>query len=62
MLKKLGIAGILGLLLMVAGVALAAWVNILLGSALALVIAGLGLIVYGMVTNLMQAMGLGQMM
>ncbi len=62
MLRNLGIAGILGLALLIAGVALATWVNLLIGSALALVIAGLGLIVYGLVTNLMRAMGLGQMM
>jgi hypothetical protein len=62
MLRNLGIAGILGLVLLIAGVGLAAWVNLLLGGALALVIAGLGLIVYGMVTNLLRSMGMGQMM
>ena len=62
MLRNLGIAGILGLVLLIAGVGLAAWVNLLLGGALTLVIAGLGLIVYGMVTNLLRSMGMGQMM
>ena len=62
MLDNLGIAGILGVVLLIAGVGLAAWYSIVVGGALALIIAGLGLIVYGMVTNLMKAMGLGQMM
>ncbi|SDJ66611.1 hypothetical protein SAMN05216226_1072 [Halovenus aranensis] len=62
MLRNIGFVGIVGLLMLVGGVALAAWVNLLVGGALALVIAGLGLIVYGLVTNLMQAMGMGQLM
>jgi hypothetical protein len=62
MLNNLGIAGVLGVVLLIAGVGLAAWYSIVVGGALALIIAGLGLIVYGMVTNLMKAMGLGQMM
>jgi hypothetical protein len=62
MLRNIGFVGIVGLLMLVGGVALAAWGNLLVGGALALVIAGLGLIVYGLVTNLMQAMGMGQLM
>ncbi|MFC7074560.1 hypothetical protein ACFQJ7_08580 [Halovenus rubra] len=62
MLKNLGIVGIFGLVLMLAGVGVAASVNLLLGGAFALIIAGLGLIVYGMVTNLLKSMGMGQMM
>lgn len=62
MLRNLGIVGVLGFVLLLGGVALATWVNILIGGALAMVIAGLGLIVYGLVSNLLQAMGMGQMM
>ena len=62
MLRNLGIVGILGLVLLIGGVALATWENLVLGGALAMVIAGLGLVVYGLVTNLLRAMGMGQMM
>ncbi|MFC7058591.1 DUF7470 family protein [Halovenus salina] len=62
MLKNLGLAGVVGLLMLVGGVALAAWESLLLGGALALIVAGLGLMVYGLVTNLMQAMGMGGLM
>ncbi|MFB6075404.1 MAG: hypothetical protein ABEJ89_10360 [Haloarculaceae archaeon] len=56
---RLGAAGVVGLLLVVAGVVAVAWVNILLGVGLTLVIAGLGFIVFGLVTNLMGALGMG---
>ncbi|WP_225332738.1 MULTISPECIES: DUF7470 family protein [Halomicrobium] len=59
MLDKLGIAGIAGVLVMLAGIALVAWQNLILAAGLAFVVAGLGLIVYGMVTNLLSAFGLG---
>jgi len=62
MLKNLGLAGLVGLLMLVGGVALAAWESLILGGALALIVAGLGLMVYGLVTNLMQAMGMGGLM
>ncbi len=62
MLRNLGVVGILGLVLLIGGVALTTWVNLILGGALAMVIAGLGLVVYGLISNLLQAMGMGQMM
>ena len=62
MLRNFGIVGILGVVLLVGGVALATWYDLLVGGALAMVIAGLGLVVYGLVTNLMRAMGMGNMM
>lgn len=62
MLRNLGLPGILGVVLLIGGVALATWYDLLVGSALAMVIAGLGLVVYGLVTNLMRAMGMGSMM
>jgi len=61
MLGKLGIPGVLGVLMLLGGVALVAWENLLIGGGLALVIAGLGLVVYGMVTSLLGAMGMGGM-
>ncbi|WP_226011533.1 DUF7470 family protein [Halomicrobium salinisoli] len=59
MLDKLGIAGVLGVLVMLGGIVLVAWQNLILAAGLAFVVAGLGLIVYGMVTNLLSAFGLG---
>ena len=61
MLDKLGIPGIVGALVMLAGVGVVTYVNPLLGAGLALVIAGLGLVVYGMVMNLLESFGMGAM-
>jgi len=62
MLKNLGGAGLIGLLLLFGGIGLLAYVDLLIGAGVALVVAGLGLVVYGLVTNFMTAMGMGQMM
>jgi len=59
MLDKLGMAGILGVLIMLGGIAIVAWQNLFLAAGSAFVVAGIGLIVYGMVTNLLSAFGLG---
>lgn len=61
MFGKLGIPGVLGVLMLLGGVALVAWESLVIGGGLALVIAGLGLVVYGMVTSLLGAMGMGGM-
>lgn len=62
MLQNMGIAGVVGLLLLLGGIGLLAYIDLLIGAGVALVVAGLGLVVYGLVTNFMQAMGMGQMM
>jgi hypothetical protein len=59
MLDKLGIAGILGVVVMLGGIALVAWQAPIVAAGIAFVVAGLGLIVYGMVQNLLTAFGLG---
>jgi len=59
MLDKLGLPGIVGVVVMLGGIGLVAWVNVLLAAGLAFVIAGMGLIVFGMIQNLMTAFGLG---
>lgn len=59
MLDKLGMAGLLGVLVMLAGIVIVAWQNLFLAAGLAFVVAGLGLIVYGMVSNLLSAFGFG---
>jgi hypothetical protein len=61
MFDKLGIPGVLGVLLMLGGIAVVALENIVLAGGLALVIAGLGLVVFGLVKNLLGALGMGGM-
>jgi len=59
MLKHLGIGGILGLFLLVGGIALIAWENLIVAAGLAIAIAGLGLIVRSLVSSALGAMGMG---
>jgi hypothetical protein len=59
MLKSLGIAGILGFLLLTGGIALLAYVDLLIGGGVAAVIAGLGMVLYGLISNLLGKMGMG---
>jgi hypothetical protein len=61
MFDKLGIPGILGVLFMLGGIAVVAFENPILAGGLALVIAGLGLIVFGLVKNLLSSFGMGGM-
>jgi hypothetical protein len=61
MLRRLGLPGVFGVLVMLAGIALIAWENLLIAGGLALTIAGLGLVVYGLVSGLLSAMGMGGM-
>jgi len=59
MLKHLGIGGIVGLFLLVGGIALIAWENLIVAAGLAIAIAGLGLIVRSLVSSALGAMGMG---
>jgi hypothetical protein len=59
MLDKLGAAGLLGVLLMVGGVAVVALESLLVAGGIALVVAGLGLLVFGLVKNLLASLGIG---
>ena len=61
MLDKLGLPGVAGVVVLCAGIGLVAWQNLLLAAGLALVVGGLGLIVYGLVTSLLASFGMGQM-
>lgn len=61
MLNKLGIPGVLGILFLIGGVALVTWESLVIGGGLALVIAGLGLIIYGMISTLLSSLGMGGM-
>jgi hypothetical protein len=61
MFDKFGVAGLAGVLLVFGGVGLTAWQNPIIAGALVLIVVGLGLIIYGLVTNLIQSLGMGQM-
>lgn len=61
MFDKLGIAGILGALIMLGGIGLIAYHNLVAAAGVAFVIAGLGLVIYGMVTSLISSLGMGGM-
>lgn len=59
MFGRLGPAGVLGVLVLLAGIAVIAWQNLVIAGGVALVIAGIGFVVYGLVTNLLSTLGLG---
>jgi len=59
MFDKLGLAGVLGFLIVLGGIAVLAWQNIFIAAGIALVVGGLGMVVYGLVTNLLSALGMG---
>lgn len=61
MFDKLGIAGLLGLLLALGGIGLLATVNLYIAAGVAFVVAGIGLVAYGIVTNLLASFGMGGM-
>lgn len=61
MLDKLGAVGLLGVALMLGGVAVVALENLLIAAGIAFVIAGLGLVVFGLVKNLLSSLGMGGM-
>ncbi|MEF8783886.1 MAG: hypothetical protein V5A39_13340 [Haloarculaceae archaeon] len=61
MLDKLGFAGVVGLLLMLGGVVAVASQSLVIAGGIALVVAGLGLIVFGIVKNLLASLGMGGM-
>ncbi|MFB6233265.1 MAG: hypothetical protein ABEH61_03305 [Haloarculaceae archaeon] len=61
MLDKLGVVGVVGVLLMLGGVAVVALENVLIAAGIALVVAGLGFVVLGLVKNLLASLGMGGM-
>ncbi len=60
-LKKLGAAGIVGILVIVGGIGLIASVEPLIAAGIGLVVAGFGLVLYGLVTNVLASFGMGGM-
>ncbi|WP_327053330.1 DUF7470 family protein [Halomicrococcus gelatinilyticus] len=62
MFDKLGAKGLVGLLVLVAGVAVIALENILIAAGIGLVVVGVVLVAWGLVSGLMESFGMGAMM
>ena len=62
MLGKLGLKGIVGVLALLGGVALIATADLRIAAGIGLVLLGLALTVWGLVSGLLESMGMGAMM
>lgn len=62
MFSKLGAKGIAGLLALLAGLAVIAYSNPIIAGGMALVLVGLVLVVWGVVSSLLSNFGMGGMM
>ncbi|RQH01970.1 DUF7470 family protein [Natrarchaeobius oligotrophus] len=58
MLDKLGPLGIVGIVTLLAGIGVIAYANIVIAAGIALVLAGLGLVVKSLVTSVLQSFGM----
>ncbi|ADD05445.1 uncharacterized protein Nmag_1872 [Natrialba magadii ATCC 43099] len=58
MLKHLGPLGIVGILILVAGIGIVAYVSPIVAVGIALVLAGLGLVVKALVSSVLQQFGM----
>ena len=61
MIDRLGVTGIVGFLVLLGGIGLIAWASPTVAAGMALVLAGLGLVVRSLIQNLVQSMGMGGM-
>ncbi|MFB6163668.1 MAG: hypothetical protein ABEJ31_00755 [Haloarculaceae archaeon] len=61
MLDKLGAAGIVGIVLVLAGIGLIAYVEPIVAAGMAVAVVGLALTIYGFVKGLLGSLGVGQM-
>jgi len=61
MLRKLGAFGLVGLVVVLAGLALVAWESRIIAAGLALMLLGFGLTVKALVSNLLGSLGMGGM-
>ncbi|WP_135536699.1 MULTISPECIES: hypothetical protein [Halostella] len=62
MIKKLGAVGIVGIVVVLAGLALVAWESQIIAAGLALMLLGFVLTVKALVSNLLSSFGMGGMM
>lgn len=58
MFDKLGVSGVLGLLLLLAGILLVAWENLIIAAGIAFLLAGLGLVVKALIGNVLRQFGM----
>lgn len=58
MLRRIGLSGILGLLLLIVGIALLGLVDLRIAGGVALVVAGIGLLAHGLIKGMLGAFGL----
>jgi hypothetical protein len=59
MIGKIGPVGLFGVLCLLAGIGVIAWQNLFVAAGIALVLAGLGFVVYGIVSQLKASLGMG---
>lgn len=59
MLDKLGIVGVIGIVVTIGGLGVVGWRDPVLAAGLALVVVGAGLVVAGLVRNLLASFGMG---
>ncbi|MFC4550353.1 MULTISPECIES: DUF7470 family protein [Halorussus] len=62
MLGKLGAKGIVGVLLLLGGIAVIAIQNLLIAAGIGLVVVGFVLVAWGLISGFMSSFGLGGMM
>jgi hypothetical protein len=62
MRKMLGLSGAFGLLCIIGGIALLTTVDVRIAAGVAIILAGLGLLVRAMIKGVMSMMGMGGMM
>jgi uncharacterized membrane protein YjjP (DUF1212 family) len=62
MIGKLGVTGVVGFLMLCGGIAVLAYADPLVAAGVAFVVAGLGLVVRGLLGSALQAMGMGGML
>jgi hypothetical protein len=58
MFERLGIGGVIGLVVLLGGILLIAWENLVIAAGLAFVLAGVGLLVRALVGNVMRQFGM----
>lgn len=62
MLKQLGAVGGLGVLLVLAGIAVVALESIIIAGGIALVLGGIGVVAFALIKNVLKSMGMGAML
>lgn len=62
MLDKLGTVGVVGIVVVVGGLAVLAYENPVIAAGVALVLIGIGLLVRGLVATLLESFGMGGML